>query len=163
MWEWSEVSCCSQTWCVTASCRTNQCGTWSRTPDDQSSPQSLQMCPSTFTHRHTHTVTHTDIRTDRQQRVTGCHCKSAVILSFPVLLYICTQTYMPHACFSTIFSTWLRGKQCGQFQWNSAVMPSHGWQWASENGSQTLVLPSNEQKLKNGYYMPIPRLLELSS
>jgi len=64
LWEWSEVSCCSQTWCVTASCHTSQCGTWSLIPGDQSSPQSQQMCPSTCTHRHKHSNTHAD--TDRQ-------------------------------------------------------------------------------------------------
>jgi len=41
------------TWCGSASCHTSQCGTLSPKQDDQSSPQSRQMCPSISTHIHT--------------------------------------------------------------------------------------------------------------
>jgi len=54
------------TWYVSVSCRTSRCGTWSQTPDGQSSPQSQQTYHSTQTHTHTHwrtSMRHTHIHT----------------------------------------------------------------------------------------------------
>ena len=71
-------------------------GTWSRTPDDQSSPQSQQICPSTCTHTVTYRQTqwHTDTDTDRQTHMISDTRWSVITSkSANVSVYMHTQTH----------------------------------------------------------------------